>query len=363
MKRLAFRKVHTPQPHSRMWDMAFLFSLLVLLILCAAMLVGLVLTLGLVKLGRLDLSGDNSVHLVLVIMSFFIVVSAAIGLLFAKLFSNPPLKPFRQLIDAIDRLARGDFSVRIHMNSPLYPYEFVQLTDSFNKMAEELGNTEILRTDFIHNFSHEFKTPINSMRGFAKLLQTGNCTPEEQQEYLSILVKESERLSSLATNVLNLTKIESQSIPMDVHEYNLAEQLRHTLLLLEPKWSAKDLELKLDIPDQLLYSANEDLLGQVWLNLLDNAVKFSPDGGSLSVHLYEQPGAVCCSIADQGIGMDAATQAHIFDKFYQGDTSHATEGNGIGLAIVQKIVTLYHGSIGVQSAPGEGSAFTVSLPR
>lgn len=346
-----------------MWDMTFLFSILVLVILCAAMLVASLLTILLVRLGRLDLAQGTPTHLTLVVISFFVIVSAVIGLIFARLFSDPPLRPFRQLIDAIDRLAKGDFSARIHLNSPLNPYEFVQLTESFNKMAEELGNTEILRTDFIHNFSHEFKTPINSMRGFAKILQQGDCTPEEQKEYLDIIVRESERLSALATNVLNLTRLENQSAPPEQAEYDVAEQVRHTLLLLESKWSAKNLEPELELPDHLLFTASADLLGQVWLNLLDNAVKFSPEGGKLAVTLQEDgSGALRFTVTDEGPGMDETTQKHIFDKFYQGDTSHATEGNGIGLAIVKKIVDLMGGTVTVLSTPGSGSTFTVTLP-
>ncbi len=366
MKRrsLSFFEAKSPEK-SRMWDMTFTFSLVVFFVLMIAISLGLLLTFVLYKADVFtdDGSAVISPRAMLVIVLFLLFSSAVIGLIFARFVSDAPLRPFKTVIRAMDRLADGDFSVRISLTNPALPYEFLELQNSFNKMAEELGNTEILRSDFVHNFSHEFKTPINSMRGFAKLLQKGGLTPEEEKEYLGIIVSESERLSQLATNVLNLTKIENQTIAMDKREYDLAEQLRRAVLMLEPKWSAKNLEPDIDIPDRLSYTANEDLLNQIWLNLLDNAIKFSKDGGTLGVSLRENAAHVICEIRDGGIGMDGETKKHIFDKFYQGDTSHATEGNGIGLAIVKKIVDLYNGTIAVDSEPGKGSAFTVTLPK
>jgi len=366
MKRrnLSFFEPKRSPEKSRMWDMTFTFSLVVLLVLMIAISLGVVLTFVLYKADVF--TGDGAALTsrgMFVIVLFLIFSSVVIGAVFARFVSDAPLRPFKTVIRAMDRLAGGDFSVRISLTNPALPYEFTELQESFNKMAEELANTEILRSDFVHNFSHEFKTPINSMRGFAKLLQKGGLTPEEEKEYLSIIVSESERLTALATNVLNLTKIENQTIVMDKKEYDLAEQLRRAVLMLESKWSAKNLEPDIDIPDRLLYTANEDLLNQIWINLLDNAIKFSNDGGTLGVSLRENAAHVICEIRDTGVGMDEPTKQHIFDKFYQGDTSHATEGNGIGLAIVKKIVDLYGGTISVTSEPGRGSAFTVSLPK
>ncbi|MBR5741389.1 MAG: HAMP domain-containing histidine kinase, partial [Firmicutes bacterium] len=279
MKRrdLSFLEQKRTPEKSRMWDMTFTFTLVVFFVLFIAISLGLLLTFVLYK-ADIFTDGAGSVissRAMLVVVLFLMFSSVVIGLIFARFVSDAPLRPFKTVIRAMDRLADGDFSVRISLTNPALPYEFVELQDSFNKMAEELGNTEILRSDFVHNFSHEFKTPINSMRGFAKLLERGDCTPEEQKEYLAIIVKESERLSALATNVLNLTKIENQTIAMDRKDYDLAEQLRRAVLMLEPKWSAKHLEPDIDIPDKLIYNANEDLLNQIWLNLLDNAIKFS----------------------------------------------------------------------------------------
>jgi signal transduction histidine kinase len=368
MKRrnLSFTESKKAPEKSRMWDMTFTFSMVVFFVLVIAITLGVLLTFVLYKAGVFVADDGTTVlssRAMFVVVLFLMFSSVVIGLIFARYVSDAPLRPFRTVIRAMDRLASGDFSVRVSFTNPALPYEFYELQDSFNKMAEELGNTEILRSDFVHNFSHEFKTPINSMRGFAKLLQKGGLTEEEQKEYLAIIVHESERLSALATNVLNLTKIENQTIATEKAEYDLAEQLRRTVLMLEPKWSAKNLEPDIDIPDRLPFTANADLLNQIWINLLDNAIKFSRDGGTLGVSLRENAAHVICSVRDTGIGMDDATKKHIFDKFYQGDTSHATEGNGIGLAVVKKIVDLYNGTIDVDSEPGKGSVFTVTLPK
>ncbi|MBQ3107697.1 MAG: HAMP domain-containing histidine kinase [Firmicutes bacterium] len=347
-----------PQQNST-WDLTFAFSALVLLILSGALLLAGAITLILYNSGKLTLDGShmNIFKLVLVLAG----VSLVLGAIFAQIFSKLPLRPFRILISATKRMSKGDFSARIHLSSPILPYEFTQLTESFNAMAEELGNTELLRSDFIHNFSHEFKTPINSLRGFAKLLKNPNLTEEERQEYLDIIISESERLSMLSTNVLNLCKIENQTIAADRQPYDAAEQLRRTLLLLEPKWSKKELDLDPDLPDSLLFNGNQDLLNHLWMNLLDNAIKFSPQGGKLEIRLW-QDGGLWFSVRDYGPGMTDEVRAHMFDKFYQGDTSHATEGNGIGLTTVQKIVSLYEGSLQVDSTLGQGSTFTVFLP-
>lgn len=287
-----------------------------------------------------------------------VIVSTIVGVALTAFLSRIPLKPIRQLISAMDQLANGDFSVRIHLD---HTDELEQLSRSFNRMAEELGNTELLRSDFINNFSHEFKTPIVSLRGFAKILKNNTLTDEERHEYLDIIISESNRLAQLSANVLNLSKVENLSIVTENEAFDLAEQIRRTILLLEPKWSRKNLDLIIDLDDITFYG-NSSLLDQVWINLIDNAVKFSLDHSKIKIQLKQEEGFIVFRAIDNGYGMNADTREHIFDRFYQGDPSHAMEGNGIGLTVVQKIVALCKGTITVESEIGVGSIFTVRLP-
>lgn len=287
------------------------------------------------------------------------VLSAIFGIILSLLGSRIPLKPVRDLIAAINRLAEGDFHVRISLDTT---QELVKLSESFNRMAEELENTELLRSDFINNFSHEFKTPIVSLCGFAKILKNDALTAEERNEYLDIIISESNRLSQLATNVLNLSKIENMNIVTENDSFDLTEEIRQALLLLESKWQKKELELILDL-DEISFFGNKALLDQLWINLIDNAVKFSPAKGKIKIKLLEHGDEVTFQVWDNGYGMDPNTKQHIFDRFYQGDSSRTTEGNGIGLTIVKKIVELYRGRISVDSEAGVGTTFTVTLPK
>ena len=296
------------------------------------------------------------------LMLMSVVFSVPIGLLVSLLISKVPLKPVRDLIDAMDRLAAGDFKTRVKVGAVMRRYPaFVAVAGSFNKMAEELESTETLRSDFINNFSHEFKTPIVSIAGFAKLLRYGDLTPEQQQEYLEVMEQESMRLSDMATNVLNLTKVENQTILTDVSRFNLSEQIRSCILLLENKWSQKDIELQLDFGEYTV-RANEELLKQVWINLLDNAVKFTPDGHTIQVRIADSGTGLAVEILNTGSQIPRESLGKIFNKFYQADESHATQGNGVGLAIVKRITELHGGSVRVTSQ-NDVTAFTVELPQ
>ncbi len=269
--------------------------------------------------------------------------------------------PIRKIMAAMGRLAKGDFSVRIDMSNEAYrPREIREFAESFNKAAEELSGTEILRKDFINNFSHEFKTPIVSISGFADLLLDVDLPPEDQKEYLTIIRDESKRLAELSTNILTLNRIESQAILRDTENIRLGEQIRQSVLLTEQKWRDKNLDFEADIED-VEYLGNEALLKEVWLNILDNAAKFSPEGEVVSVTLHKKGGEIIAAVTDHGPGMDEKTRAHIFEQFYQGDTSHRSQGNGLGLAMVRKIVELHGGKVSVDSSPGNGSSFTVIL--
>ena len=227
-------------------------------------------------------------------------------------------------------------------------------------MAEELGDTEMLRQDFINNFSHEFKTPIVSIAGFAKLLQRADLDDDQRREYIDAIVEESRRLSDMATNVLKLTKVENQAILTGVSRYNLSEQLRSAVLLLEDQWTAKHLELDMEFPEVSI-TANEDMLREVWINLVQNAVKYSPDYGPVQVRVEDGQSAVRVRVANSG---EIAPEhlGRIFQKFYQADRSHFSAGNGVGLAIVKRIVELHGGTVRAESAGG-AVIFTVELPK
>jgi signal transduction histidine kinase len=293
---------------------------------------------------------------------FIALSSLVVGAVLTTLVVKIPLKPINSMINAMDRLASGDFKTRLKFGTIFAKHPTViELTESFNTMAEELENTEMLRSDFINNFSHEFKTPIVSIAGFAKLLKRGNLTEQEKKEYLDIIEEESLRLSYMATNVLNMTKVENQTILTDVTRFNLSEQLRNCVLLLENKWTKKKLELNLEF-DEYIIDANEELLKQVWVNLIDNAVKFSPEGGTVEIEIRESGGDISVTVANTGSGIKAENIERIFHKFYQEDVSHAAEGNGIGLAIVKRVVELHGGTARAESLNNR-TAFCVTLPK
>ena len=271
------------------------------------------------------------------------------------------IHPLQRNIEAMKKLANGDFAVRVnHAEHGYVPREMVEFEQSFNKAAEELGGTEILRKDFINNFSHEFKTPIVSISGFADLLLDEDVTPEEQREYLQIIRDESRRLAQLSGSVLLLNRIEAQTILTDCTDFSLDEQLRQCILVTRQKWRDKPLQFEAELAP-CTYHGSEALVKEIWLNLLDNAAKFSPENGTISVTLHCEQGRPVVAVTDQGCGMDAETCCHIFEQFYQGDTSHRTQGNGLGLAMAQKIAALHGGAVTVDSRPGSGSCFTVVL--
>ena len=274
-------------------------------------------------------------------------------------FGRNKLKPVNDMVDAMGKVSQGDFSVRVDEEDA---GEMGELVHSFNNMAEELGSIEMFRKDFINNFSHEFKTPIVSIRGFAKQLERDDLTEDQRKEYAAIIVSESERLANMASNILLLTKLENQQIVTDKEEYALDEQIRNSILLLEKQWSTKELELVLAL-EEVQFLGNQEMMSHVWVNLLNNAIKFSRDGGMLEVSCSSADNNVVVVIRDHGEGMTEEVMRRIFEKFYQGDSAHATEGNGLGLSLVKRIVDLCEGTISVESAPNEGTAFTVTLPN
>ncbi len=286
------------------------------------------------------------------------IISICTGTVLSLVFARLPLRPVNQLIHAIHDVASGNFMTKIDLK---HPKEFQDLSESFNQMTEELAGIEMLRSDFINNFSHEFRTPIMSVLGFAQLLKKDDLTEKERKEYLDIIIAECRRLSELSANVLNLSKVESLSLLTDTSSFNAGEQVRESILMLERKWSEKKISFDLEI-EEIHIQGNGPLLKQVWVNLIDNAVKFSPENSTISIRVTKDSEHFIFTIADQGIGMDEETRRRIFDKFYQCDTSHATAGNGLGLSLVKKIVELHRGTVSVESEAGRGSVFAVTLP-
>ena len=296
------------------------------------------------------------------IVLILILTSAVMGWVLVLLLGKIPLMPINKIVNGLNSLAAGNFKTRLSYKGLLeHSHTFHEITESFNKLAKELESTEMLRSDFINNFSHEFKTPIVSISGFAKLLKKGNLSEEQKKQYLEAIEEESMRLAYMATNILNMTKIENQEILTDITQFNLSEQVRFSVLLLEEKWAKKDIDLQLDF-DEYTVEANEELLKQVWINLVDNAVKFSPRGGTVSLDIREAGSSFLVSVSNEGAVIPADKQKMIFRKFYQADESHAQEGNGIGLAIVKKIVDLHDGRISFVSENGL-TVFTVDLPK
>lgn len=295
-------------------------------------------------------------------IAFFRIVFAAISFLavfaaMATLAAIRVSKPITELTEATRIVQQGDFTVRLPENAP---GEVGELMRSFNSMADELSRTAFLQRDFISSVSHEFRTPIASIRGFARLLQMPGLTQEQRQEYVGLIAQESDRLSRLSETLLRLSALEQQTGPASVSDFRLDEQLRQVILRLEPEWSARDIDWQPDLVDVTIRS-DEGLLNHVWVNLLQNAVKFSEPGGRIEVRVFKTDQAVV-EVTDHGIGMDEETMSRIFDRFYQADGSRSREGVGLGLCLVKRILDMLGGQVKVASTPGKGSTFRVTLP-
>ena len=272
-------------------------------------------------------------------------------------------RPVKRITDATQKIMEGDFSVRIQPMRGAGTDGFNQIGEAINKMAEELSGTETLRTDFIANVSHELKTPLAVMGNYATMLQRPGITEEEKNEYAKAISEAARRLAQLITNILKLNKLENQQIFPQTQEFDLGEQLCESLLGFEDAWEAKRLEIETDIEDDVRIKSDPELLRLVWNNLISNAVKFTRSGGTIELSLKTAGSSVIVQVRDTGCGMKSEVGQHIFEKFYQGDTSHATQGNGLGLALVKRVVDILGGEIGVQSVYGEGSTFTVKFRR
>ena len=270
-------------------------------------------------------------------------------------------RPVRQIKDALERITKGDFDIRLSTRA--FNRNYSQIMKSINTMTEELSGVETLRKDFISNVSHEMKTPLAVIGNYGTLLQNPDITDEERVEYAKIIADTSKHLGELVTNILKLNRLENQQIYPDVSEFDLGEQLCEVLLQFENIWEDKNIEISTEIPEDVVIRADSELLSLVWSNLFSNAFKFTKNGGKVSLKLSEDDRFATISVTDSGCGMSAETGKHIFEKFYQGDTSHATKGNGLGLALVKRIIDITGGEISVESTLGRGSTFTVRVPK
>lgn len=273
-------------------------------------------------------------------------------------------RPVKRITQAAEQIMAGDFSVRI---SPLRELgvdpQFNDIVDCFNKMAQELGSVETLRTDFIANVSHEMKTPLAVMQNYGTMLQQPGLSEETRVEYAKAITDSSRRMADMMTNILKLNRLENQQIYPQTTEYDLGEQLCECLLQYENVWEQSDIEIETDIEEGVRVKADAELLSLVWNNLFSNAFKFTEPGGTVSLTLCATDHQAIVQVKDTGCGMSPEVGAHIFEKFYQGDTSHATQGNGLGLALVKRVVDIMQGEISVESAKGVGTTFTVKIRR
>ena len=273
-------------------------------------------------------------------------------------------RPVKQIADAAEKIIQGDFSVRVKPQSRLGMNDtFHEVIECFNKMAEELGSVETLRTDFIANVSHEMKTPLAVMQNYGTLLQTPGLSEEKRMEYAKGVTEGSRRMADMMTNILKLNRLENQQIYPQVAEFDLGEQLCQCLLQFENVWEQSDIAIETEIADHVTVKADAELLSHVWNNLFSNAFKFTPPGGTVTVTLTTTEHHAVVQVRDTGCGMTPEVGAHIFEKFYQADTSHSVRGNGLGLALVKRVVDIMHGEIQVESAAGKGSVFTVKIRR
>ncbi len=293
-------------------------------------------------------------EIILFILAFMVLIGFIIA------FTKRTATPIVELSNAAGELAKGNFDIQIEESGR--KDELGDLEKQFNIMIKELRSNEYLKKDFISNVSHEFKTPLAIINGYGKLLTEDAVSEENRKEYAALIVQESRRLSDLTSNILMLSKLNNDTVQISSVSFLLDEQIRQTILLLEQKWNQKDIHFQLHLPSAP-YEGDKALISEIWLNLLDNAIKFSPQGGLIDISLLSTQYTYTVYIRDQGPGMDKTTKNHIFEQFYQGDTSHKKDGTGLGLSIALKIIQLHGGRIECSSAPGKGTTFTVYLKK
>ncbi|WP_099468708.1 HAMP domain-containing sensor histidine kinase [Konateibacter massiliensis] len=336
------------------FPISLFFVTLIMLLLVGAAHAGLV-----VQINAHHLNGYLAVFIIIL---YWVAVSVGYTLYTRRQIRNTYEKPMKEIAQAANQVANGDFSVYL---SPIHTKENMDYLDvlimDFNKMVEELGSIETLKTDFFSSVSHEIKTPLAVMLNTAELLQNSELD-EKQKENVMTMIWSGRKLSALITNILKINKLEKQNIQPIMEEYDLCEQLCQSALQYEAVWEEKQLEFEVDMEDRVSIEADASLLELVWTNLLSNAIKFTSPGGKISLKQTSTEHEIIVSVSDTGCGMSKETIRHIFDKFYQGDTSRSVEGNGLGLALAFRIVQIMGGTITVESEPEKGSTFTVTLP-
>ena len=292
-------------------------------------------------------------------MVWLVLFSLVIGSALSIMVNRKLLEPVKKLSKSMTEVADGDFEVRLETKS--WSRDIRDIYENFNLMTRELRATEILQTDFVSNVSHEIKTPINAIEGYTMLLQDAGCSDEEREQYVEKILFNTKRLSELVSNILLLSKIDNQAIDANVTSFRIDEQIRQSIMLLEPKWVEKDIEFDVEM-DAVTYEGNDKLLMHVWNNLIGNAVKFSPQEGLVKIRLVQRGENLIFTVDDNGPGIGVEEVKHIFDKFYQGDNSHRQEGNGLGLALVRKILDQCGGDIAVENLTPNGCRVTVAIP-
>ncbi len=290
--------------------------------------------------------------------AFFAIFSVCVAAGLAVLINSFFLKPIANLSESMKKVSGGNFSIRLKENSKIK--EIGELNRSFNTMTADLGATEVLQSDFVSNVSHEIKTPLNAIEGYATLLQDSDCTDEERSRYTEKILFNTRRLSELVGNVLIISKLESGAVDINEDRFRLDEQIRQSIMLLESKWTEKEIEFDIEL-DEVIYTGDRNLLLHVWNNLIGNAVKFSPRGGLVAMRLTKTGENIVFNIDDCGPGISDTAKKHIFDKFYQEDSSHKQEGNGLGLALVKRIIDMSGGEITAENLPESGCRFIVRL--
>lgn len=288
-----------------------------------------------------------------------LIFGVVFGVAIAAILNHAFIKPLTDLAAAMRRVADGNFDTQLECKSTIS--DIKEVYASFNLMVKALGETETLQTDFVSNVSHEFKTPINAIEGYASLLQDSELPREQQAQYVGKIIFNTKRLSDLVGNILLLSKVNNESIRPKANTYRLDEQIRQSIFALERKWTEKSIDLDIEM-DEVEYCGYEGFMMHVWTNLIDNAIKFDSYGGSIRLRLKKDGERVRFTVSDTGPGIAPKEQSRIFTKFYQVDSSHKEEGNGLGLALVKRIVTSSGGNISVESEPGAGATFTVELP-
>jgi len=310
----------------------------------------------------IDYSSVSPINMIAVIM-YWVLGAAAFTVFTKQQFNRHYQYPMSEFAEATRKVASGDFSVYVSPRHLAGQMDYMDaIIMDFNVMVEELGSIETLKTDFFSNVSHEIKTPLSVIQNYAQGLKDGNFSEVQREIYIDTILESSTRLSALISNILKLNKLEKQTLQPITEPYDVCDQLCECALRYEDIWSEKGIEFEADIEDRATIEADASLLELVWNNLISNAVKFTEPGGTITLRQISEDNEIIVSVSDSGCGMNKETVSHIFDKFYQGDTSHSTEGNGLGLALVLRILQLIDGSISVTSAVGTGTTFTVRVP-